>query len=285
MSQPLTTIQPFHFDAGQLSELAAAKRARYAGASPFPHIVFDDFLPESVVDDVVAEFPSPEGETWLRFESENERKLASRQDTQLGEVTRQLMAEFNSAAFVDFLAELTGISGLVADPHFEGGGLHQIVPGGHLAVHVDFNQHPVTRLDRRLNVLLYLNRDWEPEWGGALELWSRDMRRCEQRIEPLFNRLVVFSTTETSFHGHPTPLACPEDRTRRSLALYYYSRGRPEEGSSAQSTAHNTVWGKDYDPRLGRRERVKHAIRRVTPPILFDAARTLRERRTASRGG
>jgi Rps23 Pro-64 3,4-dihydroxylase Tpa1-like proline 4-hydroxylase len=191
----------------------------------------------------------------------------------MGDATRHLLAEFNSAAFIDFLQELTGIGGLVPDPHFEGGGMHQIVRGGHLDVHVDFNRHPVTGLDRRLNVLLYLNRGWDAEWGGELQLWSQNMKRCEQRIVPVFNRLVVFSTTERSFHGHPEPLSCPEDRSRRSLALYYYSKGRPEENGTAP--AHNTVWGDE----VAAGGRAKAVARRLAPPILVDAARAARRHR------
>jgi 2-oxoglutarate-Fe(II)-dependent oxygenase superfamily protein len=264
----------FHFDRQHLLELAAAHREEYQAARPFPHIYFDGLLPESVLDQVLDEFPAPQQEGWLRFESENERKLASVDDQGMGDAIRQLLAELNSAAFIDFLQELTGIRGLVPDPHFVGGGLHQIVRGGHLNVHVDFNRHPTTGLDRRLNVLLYLNRDWKPEWGGDLQLWSSNMKRCEARIAPLYNRLAVFSTTERSFHGHPDPLACPEDRSRRSLALYYYSNGRPEE-NGASTADHNTVWGQEY----ASRSRAKAAVQRVTPPILLDAARAARRRR------
>jgi Rps23 Pro-64 3,4-dihydroxylase Tpa1-like proline 4-hydroxylase len=261
----------FYFDPSQLLELARARRADYEGATPFAHVVIDGFLPEHVVEGVLGEFPSPQQEAWLRFDSDNERKLASREDTQMGELTRHLLAQFNSAAFIDFLEELTGISGLVPDPHLEGGGLHQIVRGGHLNVHVDFNRHPRTGLDRRLNVLLYLNRAWPQEYGGALELWNADKTQCERSILPLFNRLVVFSTTEHSFHGHPQPLSCPDDRTRKSLALYYYSNGRPEE-RGAPVPAHNTLW----EP--ARRTRLKTVVRRVTPPVLLDAARAARRR-------
>jgi hypothetical protein len=266
--------RPFQFDRQQLLELAAAHREDYRAARPFPHIHFDGLLPEWVLDGVLDEFPTPEQQGWVRFESDNERKLASVGDAGMGAATRQLLAELNSAAFIDFLQELTGIAGLVPDPHFVGGGMHQIVRGGHLNVHVDFNRHPTTGLDRRLNALLYLNRDWEPEWGGELQLWSADMKRCERRITPLFNRLAVFSTTEHSFHGHPEPLACPEDRSRRSLALYYYSNGRPEEGGATADT-HNTVWGQEH----ASRSRAKAAVRRVAPPILLDAARAARRRR------
>lgn len=273
----------FYFDRQDLLELAAARRGEYQSAQPFPHIYFDDFLPEWVLDEVLDEFPSPQQEGWLRFESETERKLASAGDAGMGNATRHLFAQLNSAAFLDFLQQLTAIGGLVPDPYFEGGGMHQSVSGGHLNVHVDFNRHPATGLDRRLNVLLYLNRNWQPAWGGELQLWSPDMQRCEQRIAPLFNRLALFSTTEHSYHGHPEPLACPEDRSRRSLALYYYSNGRPEE-TGAAAAAHNTVWAQPDSAVNGRsatRERAKAVAKRVAPPILWDAARAARRRSRA----
>jgi Rps23 Pro-64 3,4-dihydroxylase Tpa1-like proline 4-hydroxylase len=272
--------RPFCFDRQQLQQLAAARHDEYAAAQPFPHVVVDDFLPEWVLDEVLTEFPSPREDAWWRFDSDNERKLATRDDSRMGDATRQLLAECNSAAFVDFLEELTGIRGLVPDPHLEGGGLHQIVRGGHLGVHVDFNRHPRTGLDRRLNALVYLNRDWREEYGGALELWGRDQTRCEKRILPLFNRLVVFSTTEHSFHGHPEPLTCPEDRTRKSLALYYYSNGRPEEGG-ASATTHNTIWKAEPGNGARGRGRVKAVVRLLTPPVLLDAARAARRRARA----
>jgi Rps23 Pro-64 3,4-dihydroxylase Tpa1-like proline 4-hydroxylase len=269
----------FAFERDQLLEVAAANRARYASGQPFPHIALDGLFPEQVLDRILSEFPSTSNGQWLKFNSETERKLATNSETRFGNTTRQLLAELNSATFIDFLEELTGIEGLVPDPHLEGGGLHQIERGGHLNIHIDFNHHPRLRLDRRLNVLVYLNRDWQPEWGGGLELWSADMQRREQRIDPLFNRLVVFSTTEISYHGHPEPLACPEDRNRRSMALYYYSAGRPEEHGRI-ADAHNTLWAQPGErpadaTALGR---AKELARRVTPPILLDAAKRRRDR-------
>ncbi|MEA2197364.1 MAG: hypothetical protein QOJ25_1415 [Solirubrobacteraceae bacterium] len=279
---PVTTTEVFQFDRPKLLELAGAHRAEYAAARPFGHVVLDGFCPEWILDEVLTEFPSPEEAGWKRFASDNERnKLTQAEDAGMGPATRQLLAEFNAATFIDFLGELTGIAGLVPDPYFEGGGLHQSLAGGHLNIHVDFNRHPATGLDRRLNVLLYLNRDWDEEWGGALELWSPDMQRCEQRIAPHFNRLVVFSTTERSFHGHPHKLACPPDRTRRSLALYYYSNGRPEEGGVEAST-HNTLWGEPGVNPVTPRDRVREIAKRMTPPILLDAAREARRRRARS---
>jgi Rps23 Pro-64 3,4-dihydroxylase Tpa1-like proline 4-hydroxylase len=277
----------FQFDRDELLRLAESKREAYVGASPYPHTVMDDFLPEAVLDAVLAEFPSPQGADWFKFDSATERKLATKDDSTMGPATRRLLFELNSATFIDFLERLTGIEGLVPDPHYVGGGLHQIEPGGHLKVHADFNRHPQTQLERRLNVLIYLNRDWKDEYGGAFELWDANMTAAQEKVMPYFNRCVVFSTTSTSFHGHPEPLACPEGMTRKSLALYYYSKTRPAE---QQTDAHNTLFKArpgealpppaQPDPRAVRVEKAKAAARAITPPILIEAWRRRRVRRS-----
>ena len=177
----------------------------------------------------------------------------------------------NSAPFLEFLKILTGISPLISDPRLEGGGLHQIERNGFLKIHADFNVHPLYKLDRRLNLLIYLNKDWEEAYGGHFELWDREMSRCIEKILPTFNRMVVFSTTDYSYHGHPDPLTCPPDRYRRSLALYYYTNGRPEEEKSA---THSTLYQQrpKETPTLHDRlpSKVRAKLRRVLPPILAD---------------
>ena len=112
-----------------------------------------------------------------------------------------LLEFVKGCVFLEFLESLTGIDGLIPDPYYEGGGLHPIVPGGFLKVHADFNWHKDLKLDRRLNVIVYLNRNWKEEYGGHLELWNREMTRCERRVLPIFNRCVIFSTTDFSYHG------------------------------------------------------------------------------------
>lgn len=141
--------------------------------------------------------------------------------------------------FLKFLEELTGITNLISDPSFRGGGLHNIYRGGKLGIHADFNKHERYGLDRRLNLLLYLNKEWREEYGGHIELWNREMKQCVRSYLPKFNRVVIFTTTETSFHGHPKPLSCPEYMSRKSLALYYYTNGRPEE---VQGDNHSTIF-------------------------------------------
>jgi hypothetical protein len=222
-----------------LTGLAREHKTRYQAASPFPHIIIDNFLPETALQEVAREFPDPNQVDWTRFENGAEKKLATKHEKQMPPATRALMHQLNSSTFIDFLEELTGIQGLIPDPHFWGGGLHQIQRGGFLKVHADFNHHPRLKLDRRLNLLIYLNDNWKEEYGGHLELWDREMKKCEARVLPLFNRCVVFSTTDFSYHGHPDALTCPEGRARRSLALYYYSNGRPAE---ERGDAHNTLF-------------------------------------------
>jgi len=154
---------------------------------------------------------------------------------------RHLLSDLNGMVFIDFLETLTGISGLVPDPHYQGGALHQILPGGRLEIHADFNRHKRLHLDRRLNVLIYFNKDWPESYGGNLELWDVNMTRCVKKAAPIFNRCVIFSTTSNSYHGHPEPLTCPDGRTRNSIAMYYYTNGRPE---SETSEPHSTLWQK-----------------------------------------
>ena len=217
----------------------APLRPCYAGATPFPHVVLDGLFPDETLEGVLAEFPGPGEIPWRSFDSPTEKKLGYTHGAPLGDRLRAFLWEMSSPPTLEFLAALTGIEGLIPDPYFGGAGPHQILPGGFLKVHTDFNWHPKLRLDRRLNLLVYLNKEWREEYRGHLELWNRDVTACERRILPVFNRTVVFSTTDFSFHGHPTPLACPPTMTRKSVSFYYYTNGRPAEERSAP---HDTVF-------------------------------------------
>jgi Rps23 Pro-64 3,4-dihydroxylase Tpa1-like proline 4-hydroxylase len=219
-------------------------RERYQGAAPFPHIAIDDLFDDALLDELLAAFPKSDEIEWRRFESATEKKLGYDYRTVLEERLRWFLYEMNSVPVLQFLEGLTGIEGLIGDPYYGGAGPHQILPGGFLKVHADFNWHPVLKLDRRLNLLVYLNKDWREEYGGHLELWDREMKACVDRVLPVFNRTVVFNTTDFSYHGHPEPLRCPEGRTRKSLSFYYYTNGRPDEERSAP---HDTLFRKTHD--------------------------------------
>lgn len=260
----------FFFDLNKLEKVADEYHTRFINAKPFPHVAIDNLLPDEALETVLEEFPGTKQIDWIDFYGGVQTKLASKTEEQMGPFTRFLMYQLNSATFIKFLEKLTGIEGLIPDPHFWGGGLHQIKPKGYLKLHTDFNFHPVLKLDRRINLLVYLNKDWDESYGGQLELWDRDITRCEAKIMPLFNRIVVFNTNDYSFHGHPEPLACPPDRTRKSLALYYYSNGRPEHEVSRSS---ETNWR--MTPEEIERGKFKIVAGKLLPPILFDIRRKI----------
>ena len=226
-------------------QLAEQYRAEYATNAPYPHAVIDDFLPEEVADEMVSVFPSPEAPYWLDWTKRDQVHHPRKQG--IGNAERlenahpfihHVLSSLNSYQIVRFLEVLTNIECLLPDPHLRGGGLHQILPMGSLAIHADFNFNPHSKLFRRVNLLLYLNKGWKPSYAGELEMWNRDMTACIKKVEPLFNRAVVFNTTRFAYHGHPTPLNCPADMTRKSLALYYYTRDSAEDGE----LEHSVLW-------------------------------------------
>ncbi len=267
-------FRPLELDAEALERLAERRRVDYAGAEPFPHIVLDDVFEEQVGQQILGEFAAPDDQRWIRHEGTKGKKLETDREEQLGPYTRHVISRLNSSVFLSFLEQLTGIQGLIPDPHLFGGGLHQIRPGGFLKIHADFNRHERLRLDRRLNLILFLNRDWEEAYGGHLELWDREMTAGVQRVLPVFNRVVVFSTTDFSFHGHPEPLTCPEGRTRKSLALYYYTNGRPaDETGGSHTTLYRERPGESLKPSATAAWR--STLKRFAPPILVDAVRAL----------
>jgi len=198
--------------------------ARYREASPFPHIVLDDVLRPDALEATYAEFDAIGEDTWRSYVHVNERKYANTDSSTWGPVLQDVTEALASERFVAFLGALTGFDGLIPDLTLDGGGLHRSLPGGHLNVHADFTAHHVHQnWRRRVNLLLYLNREWRPEWGGHLELWDTDMERCEATVAPRGNRMLLFTTAEDAYHGHPDPLACPPGTARQSLALYYFT--------------------------------------------------------------
>ena len=252
-----------------LIETATQFRQDYMGARPFPNIVFENFFEPNFLKSVLGEFPDLSQHNAKQFENAFEKKWAGNGEALFGENTKSLMNYLNSEPFLRFLQELTGIKEtLIGDPYYVGGGQHEIKRGGLLKVHVDFNKHPLLGLDRRLNVLIYLNEDWQESFGGHFELWNKSMKQCEKKILPSFNKLAIFSTTDISYHGHPDPLMCPEDRSRKSLALYYYTNGRPK-GEFRNASGQNTTIFKQRKNQKDRNSEFLHlSIKNTTKNIL-----------------
>lgn len=207
----------------------------YVNANPYPHIIIDRFLNFDLAEHLHWTYPSI-NDYWYNYDTVGlEKKRAIDDITKMPDQHAKILLLMNSSPIVKFLEDLTGISGLIPDPHFRGGGLHQITQGGRLALHSDFNFHKDLGLHRRLNVLIYLNRYYKPEYGGQLELWDKNVRKCIQKIDPVYNRMVCFNTTDDSVHGHPELWHGPA--TRKSMAFYYYTADRPlNEISEPHST-------------------------------------------------
>ncbi len=214
-------------DARELLSLDLEALAKaYRSAQPYPHIVLDGIFPESLLRSVAAEIHTSDETIEKSFYGSFQKHRISNISA-LGPTSRRFIDELNAAPFLRFLEAVTGIDSLIPDPHLEGGGIHQIGPGGFLKVHTDFNWHRSLKLHRRINILVYLNENWQDDWNGHLELWDEKVSSCGARIAPVFNRMVIFSTTDESYHGHPDPLTCPAEVRRNSVALYYYSAERP----------------------------------------------------------
>lgn len=207
----------------------------FASADPYPHIVLDQFLEQEACEAMLAEAERSDAE-WLQYAHYNQLKQGIRDQKQMGPATRAALDALASPRFIAWLERLTGLRNLLWDPELDGGGLHKVVRGGFLNVHTDFLVHTTqSSWSRQINLLIYLNKDWKPEYGGALELWDDAMTEKRVAVAPIFNRCLIFHTRDPSYHGHPHPLNCPPDRARRSLALYYFR----DEGRKLQLSPTN----------------------------------------------
>ncbi len=258
------------FDADQLRRLASEHAAAYQSAAPFPHVVLDGLLPEALLDDVIDTFPDSRASVWIRHDDPMQRKLQWSIGSPLPQSAADLVAQLQGPAFLGFLQRVTGIEGLIGDPYLHHGGLHMLEPGGFLKLHADDLTQPRLALVRRVNLILYLNRQWDDEWGGQLELWDADMSRCEQSINPSFNRMVVLDVRADGYHGHPDPITAPPGVTRRSLALYYYTSPvlAPEQWEGR--AANHPVARPNETIRPLEGIHAHHGLRReLAPPILL----------------
>jgi hypothetical protein len=206
-----------------------ALRNQFQNATPFPFFCIDNFLREDFANQVLASFPdyTQAREVGKEFSGVNEKGKVQVTDTNhFAPPVQRLNEALAAPDFLSLLSHVTDMPHLLADDQLVGGGIHQTGPRGHLDVHVDFNYIKDRNLHRRLNILVYFNKDWQPEWGGNIELWDEDVKTCVHSFSPIFNRCVVFETNEISYHG-VSAVQCPPDRSRKSFAAYYYTREAP----------------------------------------------------------
>ena len=252
-------------DRDKLAAVAAKNCRAYAEAKPFPHIVLDNLFPPDLLDAVIADLPQDD-RNWTQYDNPNERKRVFSDVNAFGPAAETFAHALNSLAVINFLEQLTGVADLIPDPYLHAAGYMKVEPGGFLNLHKDFTLHKHLPLERRINVLVYLNRDWKPEWGGQLELHSNDeltdSRHIEVQVEPVFNRTVIFSTPN-ALHGHRRPVACPPHRARLLFSCFYFTVP-PLLGYRALAQKVEFPGGHNFSRSL-----IKLA-NRLLPPIVFD---------------
>jgi len=237
----------------------------YRGASPYHHICVDNFLTPDILEKVRADLASlPESEA--AFDRSQEKLKTSYNPERLPNYTRALFHALNARPFIQFLEAMTGIKGLIPDPYYIGAGIPRVANGGHLDIHADFNLHKQMNVERRLNVLIYLNKDWKEEYGGSFEVWDKEMTGKVAGFVPHFNRMCCFSTGSDTFHGNPSTVNHPDGEHRMSIALYYYTATWDDSRKS-----HTTL----FKPRPGTVDEVDHLVARrakvqdMLPPVIY----------------
>jgi hypothetical protein len=246
-------------------------RNAYRNATPFPHLVIDELFRPQILDPVLEEMTGMANRRWLLVETESqERMRRMRSGVDLGTAGARLVALLHSASFLYLLSEITGIWQLLPDPYLQGAGYAQMQRGDFFDVHSDRNIAYETGLTRRLAMIVFLNKSWDPKYNGQLELWNSDATRREVSIDPLFNRTALFEVAYPNYHGVPAPVACPSDRSRQSFIVYYHTVGI--DGKSV-AAPHSSI----FAPHFYRTSPtpLESFARGWTPPVLFKAARKL----------
>jgi Rps23 Pro-64 3,4-dihydroxylase Tpa1-like proline 4-hydroxylase len=267
MTDPVIPLDPDHVNIDVKAAAEAGRRyaETYQSGAPYHHICIDDFLPLPVVERVRQEALSM-GEKDPEHASAQEHLKTSYNPDTLPLYSRAVFNALNSQAFLAFLEEMTGIEHLIPDPYYKGAGIHLTRNGGYLGVHADFNMHKQMYLERRLNILIYLNPGWKPEYGGAFEVWTDDMKTQVAQFPPIMNRMCCFSTSSNSYHGNPEPVNHPDGDPRLSIALYYYTPTWSED-----RVAHSTLFRPrpgTSDQRSGKQHR-RRLAQEVLPPMLY----------------
>jgi hypothetical protein len=245
-------------------------RNAYRNALPFPHLVIDDLFSPHILDPLLGEMAAMANKQWLLVDTEShERMRRMRSGVELGAAGTQLVGLLHSAPFLYLLSEITGIWQLLPDPYLQGAGYAQMQPGDFFNVHSDRNIAYETGLNRRLAMIVFLNKAWDPSYNGRLELWNHEATHCDVSIDPLYNRTVIFEVANPNYHGVPAPIACPAERSRQSFIVYYHTVGI--DGKLAV-TPHSSI----FAPNFYRADRkLRTLARELTPPLLLKAAKKL----------
>jgi hypothetical protein len=270
---PISTDNGLFLSDCEARKVGQSHSNKYCTAYPYPHIVLDNFMPLEILDNIFTDFPEKNLSYDILHSKPNLEQLKRQiYPNQCGKHVREVFAFLNSAPFLIFLEGLTRIEGLIPDPYFTGGGIHEIYSGGFLGIHVDFRIHQRLNLRRRLNVLIYLNDNWTDSYGGHFEIWDKEVKNCVRKILPIMNRCIVFNTDDESYHGHPSPLKTPVGVSRKSIALYYYTSGDSRLDIPNYSTIFRARPSDENRLHLAAFiSRVKNylSLKELLPPILY----------------
>jgi hypothetical protein len=219
---------------GKVSAEADRCRQAFVSADPFKHVVIDDFFDPAFAEDLLAQFPRFDPKLAVNEMGDVGGKAVNTKIREISPAYQRLYELIGGQPFLDLVSRLSGISDLILDPKLYGGGTHENLHGQDLDVHVDFNYDESQQLHRRLNLIVYLNKGWKTEWGGAIEIHSNPRDPEHNQIkgyDPLFNRAVMFETNEVSWHGFPRIHLPPDqrDQSRKSISIYLYTKTRPAE--------------------------------------------------------
>jgi len=214
---------------------------------PFKHFIIQNFLPKKLAEDCLNSFPDRNDKTWERTEDadiEIKKRSTWRSEFDIPDNIIDVVRILNSSLFLKSCGKILEIPKLMPDPYFTGGGLNESSKGGLLDVHIDGNYHDASGLNRRVNALLFLNHDWKEKWGGHFGLYDAKGSKCVKKVLPSFNKLLVFDTSDISFHGLPDPINCPKEVSRKSIILYYYTKSRRPKNQTHFKKPHSALWKK-----------------------------------------
>jgi len=249
---------------GQIAEMIAkkislAKDTNQYFSYPFKHIVIDDLLPNELALSLLEAFPSADDGCWQRSNDDGVEIKARtdwKSEFDIPDGLSGIIRVFNSAPLLNAMSAALGIPKLMSDPYFSGGGLNISERGGLLDIHVDGNYHDASGMNRRVNLLYYLNPNWEKLWGGEFGIYDEDGEKLIKAVEPIFNRCVIFDTHDRSFHGLPNPINFPADDPRRSILLYYYTVAKRPTDQITENKPHSALWkSKGYTDKRGNKTR------------------------------
>ena len=200
----------------------------HAVTSPVPYTIIDNFFPEELFKTLSFEVDFLQESDWTVFSNDVSYRKECRNFASTPRI-QSMAYSFQGSEFLKWIEQVTGLEKLVADPHYRGGGITRVSRGDSLGLHNDFNWNEQIRLTRRANLILYMNAEWQTEWGGELELWDFDRTECLVKIEPKPNRLAIWNYDERLIHGAPHPLNCPEHIARQNFIQFYYGSNATHE--------------------------------------------------------